>query len=285
MAKISKASDIGLGSDSFKLITDTEPPRSVILNIEAGPKMGKTHFGLAGAPDPVVIFNHDQGIAGMIEKFVAEGRKIIVAGKPRTDGKYPSYRAVRPTPKRGETRKSESYLSAVMKEARPLWDLFTADYQQFLESDARTGIIDTGTAAFDLAKLAYLGIEKGKLSAKQDPYGKRSGEMRSDFQHLIHDAYNYDKNIIWLHREKELWADNKPSGKYAAAGYPDIAYEVHMTIRLTKERGDGKERIACATVKSCRPDPTLEGGKFKGQYCTFKSVVSTAFGTEEEDWE
>jgi hypothetical protein len=283
-----KPSDIGLKSDSFKNITDKKVSRRVILNVEAGPKMGKTHFGLEGAPSPIVLFNFDQGLEGMLEKFLPK-KQIIVAGVPSKTQKFPSYQFARPIPLSGESRKSDAYLDRVKRMAYPMWERFVSDFQQFLESEARTGIIDTGTAAYGLARFAYVGMDKGRPSAKQDPYGQRSGDMKAIFQGLVSNAYNYDKNVIWLHREKELWAGGEPSGRYAAAGYPDIAYEVQMTIRLKKEKIKGKDgkRVEdhVAIVKECRLDPMMEGERFEGRYCTFKSVMATVFGTEEEEWD
>lgn len=275
--------DLGLSSDSFYMIGDEEGPQRVIANIEGPQKSGKDHFCFT-APDPIVVFNFDCGLEGTVEKFFAKGKNITVAGIKRPGVKYPSYHFARPVPGSGERRKDEGYLNRVKKLATPIWEQFISDLNEFYKSEARTGIIDTGGAAYALARFAFHGMDKGRPDPKDDPYGQKSGDMKAIFQGLITDGYNYDKNVLWIHRITEEWKNNAPSGKFKAAGYKDVAYEVQMSIR-TGKRKKGGENVFGAEVMDCRIDQAMEGEFFEGKQCRFSYVMATVFGTEEDVWE
>jgi hypothetical protein len=123
-----------------------------------------------------------------------------------------------------------------------------------------------------------------KYTQKDDPYGQKSGDMKAIFQGLITNGYNYDKNVLWVHRVKEKWVDNQPSGQYETDGYKQLPYEVQVTIRLTKKVVKGlAERTA--EVKDCRINDRMNGQKFEGKACNFALVMSEVFGTDIEDWE
>lgn len=102
MAKISTvtARELGLKSDSFTTDIHERPMSRVIANVEAKQKAGKTHFCLT-APDPIVFFNFDQGLEGVIEPFKKAGKTIVVAGMKRSGNGtiYPSYHFARPVRK------------------------------------------------------------------------------------------------------------------------------------------------------------------------------------------
>ena len=289
MKKQPSPKDLGLDSDSFVGTDDSDDdlPQRVIANIEGGQKTGKDHFALT-APGPIVLFNFDCGLEGVIEKFRrgfpgSKPKRIIVAGVPKSGQRYPSYRFARPVPERGETRKSLGYLDRVKKLASPIWERWINDMSEFYESESRTGIIDTGGAAFGLAKFAFHGMDKGRPNPKDDPYGQKSGDMKTIFQGLITDGYSYDKNVLWLHRIKEKWVSNAPSGQYMADGYNQVAYEVMTTIRTSKTKVKGKNEFT-AEVRDCRIDTQMEGDKFEGALCNFPTVMAAIFGTSEDEW-
>ena len=273
--------DLGLTSDSFVAATSTSPVSRVIACVQGDPKTGKDHFCMT-APGPITIFNFDCGLEGVIEKFVAKGKRVIVAGDPKlkSGGKYPSYHFARPVPRSGEGRKSEAYLDRVKKTAYPVWERFISDLNEFYESDARTGIVDTGGAAFALARFAFHGMDKGKPDAKADPYGQRSGDMKAIFQGLITDGYNYDKNMLWIHRQKEEWRGNSPTGRMISDGYNQAPYETQVVLRTKKVKGEFSVEVVMS-----RLDTEMEGEVFVGKQCRFPVVMAMMTGTEVGDWE
>jgi hypothetical protein len=235
------------------------------------------------------VFNFDCGLEGVAEQFIARGKQIIVAGDPKTrdEAKFPSYRFARPMPDRtkGEGRKSEAYLDRIKKLASPIWERFINDLTEFYKSEARTAIIDTGGAAYALGRFAFHGMEKGKPDAAADPYGQKSGDLKAIFQGLITDGYSYDKNVLWLHRIKEKWEGNAPSGKFEAAGYKEIAYECQVTLR-TKRVQKSSGPVFTAQVLDCRLNSEMENEVFSSSEKEFRFsyIMATITGTEEKVW-
>lgn len=278
--------DLGLESDSFYSVAEEDITPRVIANVEGPQKSGKDHFCFT-APDPIVVFNFDCGLEGTVEKFWRKGKNITVAGIKRKGVKYPSYHFARPVPEDGEKRKGEGYLNRVKKLATPVWEQFISDLNEFYRSEARTGIIDTGGAAYALARFAFHGMDKGRPDPKDDPYGQKSGDMKAIFQGLITDGYNYDKNVLWIHRITEVWEGNAPTGKYKAAGYKDVAYEVQLSLRTGKKsvrKGGVKQNEFDVEVMDCRIDQSMEGEVFRDKECSFSYVMASIFGTDEEVW-
>jgi hypothetical protein len=270
-------------------VDETERTGRIIANVFGEQRSGKDHFAFT-APGPLVLFNFDVGVEGVIERFVqGDGvpkRRIIVAGDPsntRKGSRYPSYHVARPVPGIGQKRTDSGYLDSVKKAASPVWERFISDLAEFYKSEARTGIIDTGGAAYALAKFAFHGMDKGKPPPKDDPYGQKTGELKAIFQGLIADGYNYNKNVLWLHRISEVWVGGAPSGQFKSAGYPDVAYECMVSLRM-RRTVKNKVPVFSATVADCRHDQSLNGEVFEGKQCTFATVMSIITGTDEEVW-
>lgn len=285
-----KLSDLGLSSDSFVEIRpdDDDRRRRVILNVEASQKAGKTDFALRHLPAPIVIFNFDQGLEWVVEKFIKK-KRIIVAGCVKQRGaKYPSYHFAKPSPDRGEKQKSDAYLTRIKGMAYPIWNRFIQDYTEALESkEIRTLVIDTGGAAFQLGKFAFMGMDK--YLGKDDPYGQKGGEMKSIFQGLIADGYNYDKNVLWLHRIKENWSGGGPDGTFKTDGYAQVPYEVQSTLRITLSgKGNKLKRIGEIMYNRLGAGSELNGMKFGGEDMVpleFPAIMSELTETPESDWE
>lgn len=276
--------DLGLRSDSFTVDYPDRPTPRIIANVEAKQKVGKTDFCLRHVPDPVVIFNFDQGLEGVVDALRRAGKRIIVAGVPTKDPrKYPAYHFARPVPQRGEKRKDEGYLTRVKTSAASIWERWISDMDEFYKSDARTGVVDTGGGAYTLAKFAFVGMDK--YTQKDDPYGQKSGDMKALFQGIVADGYSYDKNVLWVHRLKQEWKGGEPSGRMIASGYPDIAYEVQVTLRLSLDRKAEGGRTVEVRDGRIPPGGRLNGEEFDGKMYSFAKVAALLTSTDDEVWE
>jgi len=285
--------DIGLKSDSFMAVTDAELLPRVNAIVMAGQKVGKDHWALAGMPEPIVLFNIDQGLEGVVEKFI-EKKRITVAGMPgsKGKGKYPHYHFARPAPERGQGRRDEKYLARIRAAATPIFMQFTADFNEFLESKARSGIIDTGGALNQLAKFAFIGLDKGRPGT-DDPYGQKTGELNSIMQGLYAAPYNDDNAVIWLDRTKEEWVNSEPSGTMEPEGNKGAPYEVQMTLLLKKKvrksRGEVEVERSVTLVDSRIQIEVDEGtvwgdGNEERPKMSFARVMADIFGTDLEAW-
>lgn len=283
--------DLGLDSPSFISDIPDISPR-IIMNVEALEKCGKTTWGLS-APGPIVLFNIDRGLEGVVQRFRDEGKKIIVAGMLGTakGGRLPHYGFVKPERRKGEGAKQASYTQRVADANRPIWRQFVKDYLEALQSKVRTLVIDTGTELWLLARYAFWG-------AASPPGAKLTGTIKEEFSSLVTMAEEYDKNVIWLHRLRPEYADviNKQTGVKEAIktgrmeryGHSEMGFDVQTNVRLTKERVGKKNRartVYRATVLDCRLNAMLEGMELEDDECSFPWFASAVFGTDVEEWE
>lgn len=253
--------------------------RRLIMLLYGGQKAGKTHFALS-APGPILLFDFDKGTEGVLQhQTIAKRSDVYIA----------EYNFAQPTLKKD--RGGAEYLDKIRKDCTPVYEKFVEDWAAALKSEARTVVVDTATAMFNLGKLAYVGWS-GKVDSKEDPYGQKSGALGAAFGGLITQLYNSDKNVILLAREKAVWEGGEPvPGKYEPTGWSHLPYEVQVVARISKTvlAGETKRKV---TIVDSRIDGDFanglvfsdkEGKNIAGPM-TFTSVASMISGTEEETW-
>lgn len=280
-----KPQDIGLNSPHFANASAEITPR-IIANIEALEKSGKTTFCLT-APDPIVVFNLDRGLEGIAQHAIAAGKRIIVAGLDQGKGKMPAYYFAKPKLAVGKSQKDIGYTQQVADRAREVWRQYKEDYEEALNSKARTLVMDTGSGAYELARYAAF----GKLTqVKPHHYGP----LKQEFQGLIHRAYDFDKNVLWIHRLKPEWADtvsadgtkeSVKTNRLERAGYSDMGFEVQANVRLGKEVDKKRKVHFKATILDCRLNQGLDGEELVDEMCTFPFFASLVFGNDPSEWE
>ena len=281
-----KPSDIGLRSSSFTMASPDIPQR-LIANVEAREKEGKTTFCLT-APDPIIAYNFDMGLEGIAQHALKQGKKLIVAGVDQGKNRMPAYFFLKPKVAKGKTEFDPDIVRETAKRAREVWGKFKADYREGLESDAQTLVIDTGGAAFNMNKYARFGKLKRVLPRDYD-------ELYQEFQAIIQEAYDFDKNVLWIHRLGEEYADrinhkgdkeSVKTGRWVRKpAYRDVGYEMQANIRLEKTVDKKKNVHFKATIIDCRLNRGLDGTELADDYCSFPYVAASVFGTDVEEWE
>lgn len=267
--------DLGLSSDSFTSDLPDEPTPRIIANVRAWQKVGKTDFSVRDVPDPIVIFNFDQGLEGVIEQFKGK-KQIIVAGVPQTGRRYPSYHFAKPMRGGTEGPKSAGYLDRVKKAAVPIWERWIHDMREAYESDCRSMVVDTAGAAHALGKFAFHGMSMVK-PGPDDPYGTKTGELNAIFQGIIADGLSYDKNVIWLSRVKEKWDSG---GQIEEIGYKQLPYEVQVTIELGLKKGKRTATIVDSRLRGGK----LNGMEYEGEDYSFAYIAAELTKTDIEIW-
>lgn len=278
--------ELGLKSDSFVAATPDVPQR-LIANVEAREKEGKTTFCLT-APDPIIAYNFDMGLEGIAQHALKSGKRVVVAGVDQGRNRMPAYYFKHPKPKPGQSAYDAAIVKETAMQAGVLWGKFKKDYREGLESKAKTLVIDTGGAAFRLNKEARFGRTKRILPRDYD-------ELYQEFLALVQEGYDFDKNVLWIHRLGEEYADhidrngNKDSvktGRWVRKGaYKDMGYEVQANIRLEKTIDKKKETHFKATLVDCRLNRGMDGMEFEDEMCSFPYVAAAVFESEVEDWE
>jgi len=213
----------------------------LIMSVMGLEKQGKTHFALT-APGPIAMFSTDIGEEGVVGKFTG-GKKIEIYEVARRD----------------ESEDQES----VGKE----WDNFKAAYLWSMRAkEFRTVLIDTATEIWELLRLARFGTLTQVM-----PY--QYGPVNKEYRMLIREAYNWDKNLILLHKMKAQYINDKKTGEYERAGFNDTGFLVQVNAQVWRyDPSEGGEFVI--TVNDARQNPEVAGVDFEGPMCDWEFVQS-----------
>ena len=234
----------------------------LILNIEGQEKEGKTHFALT-APGPIALIDMDIGLEGVVSKFNKQ-KKIYVASF--------NYR---------ESTSPEEWDKMWIK-------MRTAFLDALASKTIRSLICDTGTEVWELLRMARF----GKLSqVKPHNYAP----VNAEFRDLIRKAYDSDKNLLLIHKQKKEYVNEQWSGNWERAGFGDVGYAVQANIiswritSLDETYGKGREDAYKGfgiTVRDCRQRAELAGEEILEPLNTFPQLAVQVFPeTEVEFWE
>lgn len=233
----------------FKKIKKREPTKRLIIGLDGIEKNGKTHFALT-APGPICIIDMDIGLEGVVDKFIGEKEIHHVAFNKR-EATNPAQWA-------------------------KMWDNVIRAYTEALTDKAiKTIIVDTATEVWELVRLARF----GKLTQVMPHH---YGPVNEEFRNVIRDAYNYDKNVILLHKMKPKYVNDKRTNDIERAGFGDTGYlvQANMVSWCDKHGSFG------ITIRDCRHNPELKGMDIPEPLNTFPNVASMILPeTEPEDWE
>jgi hypothetical protein len=234
----------------------------ILMNVEGMEKGGKSHFALT-APGPISLIDMDTGLEGVVNKFSRQ-KKI--------------YRA---------------YFNYHDATSQTEWDnmwkkMKQAFYDSLATKSIRTIIADTASEMWELCRMAAF----GKL-AQVKPH--HYAPVNAEFRDLIRKAYDSDKNLILIHKQKKEYVDEKWTGNMERAGFGDIGYAVQANLiswRITKldeQYGKGREdeyKGFGITVKDCRQNAELAGQEYLEPLNTFPVFASQVFPeSDERDWE
>jgi hypothetical protein len=236
----------------FNKINNKIVPR-LILSVTGHERHGKSSLGLS-APGPIVVFDLDKGLEGVARKFV-DSKDVY-------------------------TKEYKFSKSDTKDRFVTLWSAFRTDYYAALESPkVRTIIIDTATAAWDLIKLARIGL----LGIPKEQ-GYRWGPINAEFIGLIDLAKDTNKNLILIHKFKAKYVNDVWNGEYVRSGFSQIGYLVQANIEVYR---DGLSGPFGMRILDCRQNSTLGGLEFdlEDDQTAFPFLAQLVFpGTTERDW-
>jgi hypothetical protein len=182
----------GLASH-FSLASEDVRHRTV-ASLEGEVGTGKTYFGLTG-PAPIVTFNIDQGLEGVVEQFRKEGKEIYeekylwIPGDPEDE------------------EDSSGDLQDLAKEIR---GKFEKDVAYALKNGARTLLVDTESRFWQVFRYAEFGSPKGDNPRDFD-------ELNQRFESWINKVKASDANLFLVRSMKDKWGAfgpvNKKTGK------------------------------------------------------------------------
>lgn len=224
----------------------------IILSISGLEKQGKSHFAFS-SPGPIALFNSDTGEEGVIEKF-RKKKDIWVMNVARIDEDA--------------------------AEKAPLeWDKFKKAYNHCLRSkEVRSIVIDTATEIWELLRMARF----GRLTQVM-PY--QYGPVNAEYRTLIRDAYNFDKNLILIHKMKAQYVNDKRTGEWERSGFSDTGFLVQVNTQIYRYAPEDGGAF-CLWVKDCRQNPELAGEVLEGDMCTFPMLAMMVLpDVDSKKWE
>lgn len=227
-----------------------DKPR-IILSISGLEKCGKTHFALT-APGPVAIFSTDTGEEGVVSKFENKDVWIMPLDKVNEDS---------------------------AEQAPKEYTRFHTAYIDMLRGDSvRTIIFDTATEIWEILRMARF----GRLTQVM-PY--QYGPVNAEYRALIREAYNWDKNLILLHKMKPQYINDKKTGDYDRAGFGDTGFLVQVNTQVYRYSPEDGGEFAIH-IKDCRQNADLAGEEFSGPLCTFPFLASMVLpNIDPANWE
>jgi hypothetical protein len=292
-------------SPDLKLASNNDVPRRLILAVDGLDKHGKTAFALS-APKPLVYLDFDIGKEGVLQK--APGRDMILETPPFV---------VQPGVLSWEIDNVDTRIQTIMKDAEKQLTRFMALYKKSLKEPvmtingrkvkARTIVIDTGSELWELIRLC----EFGKTTqVKPHHYTAVNSLMRD----LVRSAYEYDVNLIILHKLKAEWKDNaegkgRKTGLLERSGFEGMSFLVQanlLTYRISSNldkssvvqwksgeatfehpidpRMDGDLGFRLV-IGNSRHDPALEGSWLMNEDISFANVAQMMIPeSTPEDW-
>ena len=230
---------------------DVETRPRIIMSLEGLEKQGKTHFALT-APGPIAMFSTDIGEEGVVSKF--NNKDIWIMSIDRVT--------------------DDSAEQAPAEYAR-----FHKAYLEVLRGkEVKTVIIDTATEIWETLRMARF----GRL-AQVMPY--QYGPVNAEYRALIRDSYNYDKNLILIHKMKPKYVNDKRTAEYERSGFGDTGFLVQVNAQVYRYAPeDGGEFVI--SIRDCRQNQELAGEEFEGGMCTFPFLASMVLpDIDPEAWE
>jgi len=200
--------------------------KSAIVSITAIDKEGKTDLALSG-PAPVLYIDIDVGGKGIVEKFKASGKDVLVY----------------------KLRFVKEGLEQKLWEAQ--WEGFREVFVAALGLAKGTVIVDTASEMYELCRLARLGRLEQVPPLKYQAVNK---EMRE----LLRFAYESDMNAVLIHKMKPEWLNGQKTSKFELMGWGDTEYNTELNLRPFTEVEDGKLHFK-VKVRNCRLNAKMTG--------------------------
>jgi hypothetical protein len=256
---------LGLKSKAMRRVSSHGEGKGVLINIEGLEKTGKNHLVGTG-PGPQLWLCGDRNPYTVADKFNRDEKGKITAVWFRyamRDLKDPN---------------------AVAKLVRPIYAEFEDLFWEAIDNNdkLRTVCVDTGSWAWETARLAAF----GKLD-KVPPF--LYTRVNGRFERMLLGGEGTGKIVVWLHRLKEKWVDqknesgewvSKNTGKLITDGMKAVCFDMEVNLRTGR---DEKGRFT-ATVLSNGIDPDVDGMTFRGNQCNLPTILSTLFGNDPADW-
>lgn len=223
-------------------ITPEFTERCVFMDIIGVENCGKTTLALS-APGPVGVIHNGDKVRGVANKIVREN-----PGKVIRDFKYGFA--------------GTGVGTADKPLAEPVWAKIKANYTAALTGWARTIVVDTGNAFWDMARLARFGVLTPKGNRMDALWGPVNHEMRSLLQTQFRAQTKC--NVITIHQMGDEYVDKPVNGEMRSVktgrfirkgGFKEVPFIADVIVRMERTAEGGHQ----ATITKGWFNTTVEG--------------------------
>jgi hypothetical protein len=204
---------VPVGSD---FVTYATSKRNTIILAYGPGGVGKSHFGLFHAREPIVQINFDGRDREVRRKAVDAGRKIMWLDVPV------------PPKISGVSHADVKKLATSI--VRRVTDNIEAACEASLRGNVGTIQLDTATELDQILTLAAYGSPEVVM----DDYGRAAGRIKDEWWNILRMVRQSNANLILLAREKKIYRDKQDTGKltYKAPTTLYDAADIAMEVRL-----------------------------------------------------
>lgn len=233
--------------------------RTAFALVYGGTGTGRTTFALT-APGPIALLHDAEKVDGLISRAKAEG-KVVRDLSFRLDLGAGS--GILTNPQEIATR------------ANAVFAQFRAAFED-AKGWARTIVIDTDTAAWQLLRLARF----GKMAqVKPHHYGPVNAEWISLFKYFRdQDAHN----LIVISQMREQYRNDSPTGTMEPSGQKEMAYMADLVVQTHKDPMKG---TFWGVIEKGWFNAAVEGTELPGELSTWGNVLGLVTDTDPEEWE
>lgn len=251
----------GDGWHGFEDITVSDV-RNLSLELIGPEQTGKTLIGFS-MPDPTAYFNMDRNEEAVVASPAFKARLSKKTIKQMTF----------------EIPKGLVANAKLQTIAEAERDRCLSNWTWACESDKfRSIFMDVGTDFWELWRYAEFGQESSRA--------RNYGPLNSQFSAMLRMPRKCGKNLIITNRTKDLWKDDKPTGKIIRDGFKNTGYAMHATIETMRDEYDNFS----IQLRDVRHDPALNGKVFTpddlGGELSFAMIACQIIeGSTPDEWE
>lgn len=236
---------------------DTTPADKHCFSIFGGPGSGKTRF-CCTAPDPIGFVSLDRKSRKTVDVVKRETGKHIIMSDPDLVKIIQPMKMAMLKPTCGvtavkiDTSKPTPVCCAMHFYRWQVNRIKEAVYTLHAHPAIRTIVIDGMALFWDDILFAEFGRTQ-KIMQRDRANPNR--EMKEFIGSLS------DKHLILTHEAKEIYKNDKPTGKFQSAGWNKTGYNVNCEVEFCNDdtKGDGDEGRFYIDVHRCQSNPNIQG--------------------------
>lgn len=248
---------MNLSGVGFKRM-DTVVTRSrLIVAVGGQPKVGKTRFMLSDVPKR-------NGVAFLDLTGELEGEEMKKLVK-----KIPDFHHADFVPRKGL---EQTEAVRLVKGLASAWD-------GAIKAGVSTLAVDDGHTLYELVRFAQFGrLEKVR--------GREYGPVNRWLRERFEKAKLGDTNVLVASPLKEIYVDDKSTGRYKIGGWPETASRANVIVHLAKDvMRKGVDKFSMEIV-DCRHNTNAEGEVLEGRLVGFTELAMLVMPkSKPEDWE